>query len=58
MTDEERIELDRATAEFLDELEANPAPTRERWQDMLDRWQGRVNVEPLLTYGAAAGWLD
>lgn len=57
MTDEERAELERLTDEFLDEVQAVPNPTREQWQDMLDRWQGRVNVELLLTQGAARGWL-
>lgn len=58
MTDEERAELERLTDEFLDEVQATPNPTRAQWQAMLDRWQGRVNVEVLLTQGAARGWLD
>lgn len=58
MTDAERIDLERLTDEFLAEVEADPTPTRKQWQDRLDRWQGRVNVEVLLTYGAARGWLD
>lgn len=58
MTDEERADLERLTDEFLAEVEANPTPTRKQWQAMLDRWQGRVNVEVLLTQGAAQGWLD
>lgn len=57
MTDEDRFELEKLTDEFLAEVEANPAPGRKQWQAMLERWQGRVNVEVLLTYGAARGWL-
>lgn len=58
MTAEERAELERLTDEFLAEVEANPSPTRKAWQALLDRWQGRVNVEVLLTYGTLQGWLD
>lgn len=58
MTDEERFELERLTDEFLAEVEADPSPSRKQWQARLERWQGRVNVEVLLTYGAARGWLD
>lgn len=58
MTDEERAKLESLTDEFLAEVEANPDPSRQKWQALLDKWQGKVNVEVLLTYGAAAGWLD
>lgn len=58
MTDEERAELELLTDEFLAEVQATPNPTRKQWQALLDRWQGRVNVEVLLTLGAARGWID
>ncbi len=58
MTDEERFELEKLTDEFLAEVEAAPNPTRKQWQALLDKWQGRVNVEVLLTLGAARGWID
>lgn len=58
MTDEERAELENLTEAFLAEVQGKPAPTREQWQALLDKWQGRVNIEVLLTYGAARGWLD
>lgn len=57
MTDVERAELEMLTDEFLAEVEANPNMTRSQWRAMLDKWQGRVNVEALLTLGAARGWL-
>lgn len=58
MNREERDEQDRLLREFVDEFAANRTPTREQWQAMLDKWQGRVNVEVLLRYGDARGWLD
>lgn len=56
MTDQERAELNELTEEFIAEVQANPAPTRAQWRAQLDKWQGRVNVEVLLTYGGARGW--
>ena len=58
MTDEERDELEKLTTVFLAEVQANPTPTREQWQALLDKWQGRVNVEVLLTYGGWHGWIS
>lgn len=58
MTADERAELEKLTDEFLAEVEATRSPTRAQWQAMLEKWRGRVNVEVLLTYGAAQGWLD
>lgn len=58
MTDEDRAEQDRLTDEFLAEWSADPDPSRQRWQALLERYAGKINVEPLLRHGAARGWLD
>jgi len=58
MADEERAELEKLTERFLAEVQANPSPTREQWRALVDKWQRRVNVEVLLTYGSWQGWLS
>lgn len=54
MTNAEREALLDA---YLAERQANPEPTKKEWRDMLDRYGDEVNVESLLNYGAAQGWL-
>jgi hypothetical protein len=48
---------ERALGEFADELAANRAPTRAQWEASLGKWHGRVDIRPLLAYGALKGWI-
>jgi ATP-dependent helicase/nuclease subunit A len=49
---------DRDLNDYCDEMEANQNPTRAEWQALMDKWEGRVNIESLLVLGGLCGWLE
>jgi ATP-dependent helicase/nuclease subunit A len=44
--------------DYCDEMEANQNPTRAEWQALMDRWEGRVNIESLLVIDGLREYLD
>jgi len=58
MTPAEISELEKLEEQYHVERLANPTPTRTEWDAACDKWTGRVNVEDLLTYGVAKGWIE
>jgi hypothetical protein len=44
--------------DYCNEMAANQNPTRAEWQALMDKWEGRVNIESLLVRGGQRGWIE